>query len=303
MIKQQLDKFHILYKQNISLKDYTTLHIGGKADYIVFPKSVFEVQKCIEIFNKCYMPYTVLGRGSNVLALDEGYKGAIIILTDYFSRVERLNETCVKVESGMTLKQLCQFCLKHNLTGLEFACGIPGSIGGAIYMNAGAYGGEMKDIVESVTYLDEQNNIKILLKDDLMFGYRHSYFTEHQGIILEVIYQLDLGEQPVIHDKMNEFMERRYARQPMDAYSAGSTFKRPNGYYASALIKECGLQGLCIGDAEVSRKHAGFLINKGKATSHDFLQLINKVQERVYEQTGYMLEREVQILSHKEKTL
>lgn len=302
-MKHQLDKYHILYKQNISLKNYTTLHIGGNAEYIVFPQSVYEIKICIEIFNEYNYMYIVLGRGSNVLVLDEGYKGAVIILTDQFSHIEILNETYVKVESGMTLKALCQFCLKQNLTGLEFACGIPGTVGGAVYMNAGAYGGEMKDVVVSVTYLDNQNNIQTLSKNELMFGYRHSYFTENHGIILEVIYQLDRGEQSVIYEKMNSLMERRYARQPMEAYSAGSTFKRPDGHFASALIKQCGLQGLSVGDAQVSRKHAGFLINKGHATSHDFIQLISEVQKRVYEQTGYLLEREVQILNHKEKTL
>lgn len=295
MINIEFEKYQLEYKENVLLKDYTTLHIGGKANFIISPKKVKDIQICIELLNRFHIKYKVLGKGSNVLALDEGYNGAIILLTDNFSDIER-DGTYVKVQAGMTLGHLCQFCLENNLTGLEFACGIPGSVGGAIYMNAGAYNGEMKDVVSSVTYLNDKNEIKTLTRDELDFGYRQSYFSQHSGIILEAVYKLDIGNKDKIQEKMDELMERRYQRQPMNDYSAGSTFKRPNGNYASALIKECKLQGLTIGEAEVSQKHAGFLINKGNASSDDFLKLIEEVQKRVLEQTGYWLEKEVQIL-------
>lgn len=303
MIKNDLEKYQVKYQENAVLKEYTTLHIGGEADYIVFPNSISQIQICVTLFKKYQIPYTVLGKGSNVLVLDEGYRGGIILLDDNFSDIEMMDKTHVKVQAGMTLKGLCQFCLTHQLTGLEFACGIPGSVGGAVYMNAGAYGGEMKDVVESVIFLDEQNAIKCLSGEQLCFHYRQSYFSQNQSIILEVIYRLEIGNFQHIEKKMTELMNLRYQKQPMENYSAGSTFKRPKGHYASALIKYCQLQGFSIGDAEVSKKHAGFLINKANATSKDFLTLMHYVQKEVYEQTGYLLESEVQILNHQEKTL
>lgn len=299
-MNNELTKYDIEYKERVSLKDFTTLHIGGAADIIVFPKTIDEIKICISIARIHQVPFQVIGRGSNILALDKGYQGMIILLSDNFADIELLNCHQIKVQAGATLKALCDYAYQSSLTGLEFACGIPGTVGGAIYMNAGAYGGEMKDVVECVTYLDESLRLITLHRDRLKFAYRQSHFTQTQGIIVEVVYQLSEGEPHNIEQKMRDLMRKRYSKQPMEDYSAGSTFKRPDGHYASALIKQCGLQGLNIGDAEVSRKHAGFLINRGHATSDDFLKLVQTVQEEVLKQTGYQLTCEVQILETKD---
>lgn len=302
-MKEELEKYQIDYQTHVSLKDYTTLHIGGLTDIIVYPNSISQIKKCVLIAQQFNIPYEVIGKGSNILVKDEGYQGMIILLTDNFSQIELLNDNQMKVQSGATLKELNEFCLQNHLTGLEFSCGIPGTVGGAIYMNAGAYGGEMKDVVKEVTYLDEENSVQTLLINELNFSYRHSYFFDHQGIILEVIYQLSKGNPQKIQETMIDLMKRRYQKQPMNDYSAGSTFQRPKGHYASALIRQCGLQGVCIGDAQVSYKHTGFLINKGNASSHDFINLIKHVQKTVYVKTGYQLIPEVQILGNKEKDI
>ena len=294
MFIQELMQYHIQYKQNVSLKEYTTLHIGGPARIMIFPKTVQEIEQSLKLCQKYDMVYVVLGKGSNILASDEGYDGVVINLTR-FREMKRLDGQRICVQSGATLKNVCDFCLQQELTGLEFACGIPGTIGGAVYMNAGAYGGEMQDVVEKVVYLDDKG-VKTLSHDELEFSYRHSYFSQQKGIILEVICCLKTGDKELIKNDMNDLMKRRHEKQPMSNYSAGSTFKRPDGHYASALIRQCGLQGFHIGDAQVSLKHAGFLINCGHATSQDFLQLMKYVQKTVYEKTGYQLECEMKIL-------
>lgn len=284
--------------QNISLKDYTTLHIGGKASLLTLPISIEEIITVIHTCKQHHCPYYILGKGSNVLALDQGYDGMIIVLS-HFRQIEMLENEKLKISSGMTLKQISNYCIEHSLTGFEFACGIPGTIGGAVFMNAGAYGGEMKDIVVEVTYLDQNMGIQIISLDQLDFGYRKSFFSVNQGIVLEVVIQLEKGNKTDIQEKVDHLMALRRSKQPLDEYSAGSTFKRPKGHYASALIKDLGLQGLNVGDAEVSKKHAGFLINRGHATSQDFLNLIREVQQRVKTHTGYELECEIKIIDNK----
>lgn len=293
---EELNHLQISYKLNQSLKDYTTLHIGGNVSLIIEPKTKKEIEISLKKIKQYHIPFEVLGNGSNILALDQGYQGVILVLPTYFHQIDLVDKHIVKGQSGASLKDLCDFCLKEGLTGLEFACGIPGSIGGAIVMNAGAYGGEMKDVVKSVTYLDEDFHFITLNRNQLNFGYRHSYFSDHQGIIVEVEFELEEGNKEEIQTKMEELMARRYAKQPMDEYSAGSTFKRPKGHYASALIKEADLQGFHVNDASVSIKHAGFLINEGHATSQDFLLLIEKVKERVYQTSGVHLSCEIKIL-------
>ena len=294
MFIQELMQYQIQYKQNVFLKEYTTLHIGGRAHIMIFPKSVQEIEQCLKLCQKYDMIYVVLGKGSNILASDQGYHGVIINLT-MFCEMKRLDGQRICVQSGATLKNVCDFCLQQELTGLEFACGIPGTIGGAVYMNAGAYGGEMQDVVEKVVYLDDKG-VKTLSHSEMQFSYRHSYFSQQKGIILEVICCLKIGDKELMKKQMNDLMRRRHEKRPMSDYSAGSTFKRPNGHYASALIKQCGLQGFQIGGAQVSLKHAGFLINCGHATSQEFLQLIKYVQKTVYKQTGYQLECEIKML-------
>ncbi len=295
MILRTLKNYGIQVREEVSLKDYTTLHIGGNARLLSEPKSIEEIQRCIEVCRLYQFPYFVLGNGSNVLALDEGYEGLVIVLSAYFHHMEVTAHT-VCVQSGASLKALSAFCMRHSLTGMEFACGIPGSVGGAVFMNAGAYGGEMKDVVEFVIWLDQMGNIHRSDKEELALSYRHSVFMENQGIVLEVVLQLQEGNKEDIAYLMEELMEKRRSRQPLDSYSAGSTFKRPEGNYASALIQQAGLMGVMVNDAQVSEKHAGFLINKKEATSQDFLDLIQLVQKRVKADSGYELECEVQIM-------
>lgn len=286
----------ILCECHSALKHYTTLHIGGEALILAKPSNIKQIQDCIHVCKSYKIPFYVLGKGSNVLALDKGYQGMIIELSSYFHQMEFLQPSKIRVESGATLKSLCAFAQRNELHGLEFACGIPGSVGGAICMNAGAYGGEMKDVVEEVKILNKQGEIEIFTLDDLDLSYRHSYFSEHEGIVLEVIYALEKGNGKDIQTYMDELMKMRRDKQPLDAYSAGSTFKRPIGHYASALIRQADLQGFAIGDAAVSEKHTGFLINKGNATSDDFLLLIDKVKQRVKEHSGYDLRCEIKII-------
>ena len=294
-ILQILKNHGIQVREEVSLKNYTTLHIGGNAKLLSEPSNIEEVQTCIEICKSYQLPYFILGNGSNVLVLDEGYDGLVIVLSTHFHHMI-VNNNKVRVESGASLKALSAFCMRHSLTGMEFACGIPGSVGGAVYMNAGAYGGEMKDLVQSVIWLDQNGRIQKSNKEDLALAYRHSVFMDNKGIVLEVEIQMQEGNKEEILLLMEELMRKRRSRQPLDSYSAGSTFKRPQGNYASALIQDAGLKGVMVNDAQVSEKHAGFLINRNNATSRDFLDLIQLVQHRVKEHSGYELECEVQIM-------
>ncbi|MEG2909029.1 MAG: UDP-N-acetylmuramate dehydrogenase [Erysipelotrichaceae bacterium] len=285
----------INYKENETLKAYTTLHIGGSITCLVEPNNIEEIILCLSTCIEYDIPYYVLGHGSNVLGLDRGYDGLILVLPTHFNHVTRKGNL-LYVESGMSLKKLCDFACKQQMDGLAFACGIPGSVGGAIVMNAGAYDGEISNVVKQVTYLDESFNIKVLTNKELAFSYRHSYFSDHKGIVLEVVFECKQGETSVIQARMNELNSARRASQPLSDYSAGSTFKRPLGYYASALIKEANLAGFKVGDASVSSKHTGFLINQGNATSNDFLTLIKEVQKQVKIKSGYELECEIKII-------
>lgn len=283
----------IIYHTDRELKDYTTLHIGGKAAAIVEPNSIEKLCKVIKVIHEKELKFFILGNGSNVLFEDEGYDGIIVHITNALNKIELLDENQVRVQSGATNAELARFTQENSLTGYEFACGIPGTIGGAIYMNAGAYDGETKEVVRSVRYIDQAGKIKTIDHENLQFGYRHSYFTENFGLILDVTYQFEIGEETKIKTKIEELMSRRYEKQPMDKYSAGSTFKRPAGYYASKLIQDTGLRGYAVGDACVSSKHTGFLINDGKATSKQFQALIKDVQDKVNAKYGVMLECEI----------
>lgn len=296
-----IDKIYRLLQDNgidcqrhASLKKYTTLRIGGEANLLCEPKNIDEIIFSITICKNNQFPYYILGNGSNVLALEKGYPGMMIVLSN-FHNIHR-EGNLIHAQSGATLKQVCAFCCEESLTGLEFACGIPGSVGGAIFMNAGAYYGETKDVVKEVTYLDEDLQLKVLKNKELDFSYRHSWFTNHPGVIIEVTYSLEKGDQQKIQALMDDLMKRRREKQPLDTNNAGSTFKRPVNNYASALIQSAGLPGFSIGDASVSTKHAGFLINKGNATSDEFLQLIKEVQRRVKDTSGYDLECEIKII-------
>ena len=281
---------------NVSLADYTSLKIGGFAKYFVTIQSLQDVIDAIEIAQQFNIPYYVLGNGSNTLALDFGVNGIILYASQNFSNIRLVNETTIECEAGALLKDVCLFALTHSLEGMEYFYGIPASIGGAIYMNAGAYDGEIKNVIKNCTFITTYGEQHCFSVDQLDLSYRHSYFMGHKSFIVKATFQLKKGNQKDIESKMNDFLNRRKSKQPLEYPSAGSTFKRPKYQYASALIDECGLKGYRINDAMVSTKHAGFLINVGQATSSDFISLIEYIQSVVYLKKGIMLHPEVQIL-------
>lgn len=290
-----LEKLSIPYKTCEPLKKHTSFKIGGNAEYFITPKSINQCQDAINCCNNHSVKYKIIGKGSNLLVSDKGYDGAIIC-TSFLNDIKILDGNKIYCEAGVTLANLCLFALNNSLSGLEFAYGIPGNVGGAVYMNAGAYNGEMKYVVESCTFLDSNNNITTFENDKLDFSYRHSIFCKNNGCILSVILSLTVAPKDEIKSKMDDLISRRKEKQPLDFPSAGSTFKRPDGSYASLLVDQCGLKGFCIGDAQVSEKHAGFVINRGNATCQDVLELIQHIQNVVYDKTGYKLETEVEII-------
>lgn len=298
LMYQCLLEKNIIVERNIPLSSLTTLHIGGPTDLLVEVTCIEDISFTIALCHHFGVPFYILGRGSNVLALDEGFHGVILHIATHFSSITKLGDTLVKAQSGASLRDVSNFCIEQHLGGFEFACGIPGGVGGAIIMNAGAYDGEMKDIVNEVTFLNEKLQIVKLTNKELDFSYRHSYFNDHFGIVLEVVYELVPREQSVIIEKVEDLMRRRYAMQPMDKYSAGSTFQKPVGNHASKLIREAGLAGTRIGDASVSSKHTGFLINEKHASSQDFQALIEYVQEQVKQHSGYELECEIKFITN-----
>ena len=288
---ERLKNESIPYKENIRLRDYTTFQIGGRCPLAVSPETAAQMQTVTTWLLENDCPYFVLGKGSNILASDNGYDG-VLILTQSLRTIEK-NENTVRCGAGVSLSKLCAFAASHALGGLEFAWGIPGSVGGAVYMNAGAYGGEIVDVIKSATFLEEDGTIRTLPVEELDLSYRHSCFTGTKRIILEAEFSLHPDEMEAISARMDDYIGRRTSKQPLDKPSAGSTFKRPKGGYASALIEQCGLKGFTIGGAQVSEKHSGFLVNCGDATAADMEALIHHVQRVVKEQTGFSLECEV----------
>lgn len=283
-------------RKNEPLSKHTTFRIGGTADTYI---KVTTLSKLSAILKECRdsdINYMILGNGSNVLASDGGFRGVVIRLDGDFRRISLVDDTTIYCGAGATLASLCKFALNCGLTGLEFAWGIPGSVGGAVFMNAGAYGGEMKDVVYSVSHMDKEGNIGRTEKDALDFGYRTSVYRRNQCIITGVTLKMKSGAPDDIRAKMDDYLGRRTEKQPLEYPSAGSVFKRPEGAFAGALIEQCGLKGASHGGAQVSEKHAGFIINKGGATAHDVKSLIREVQTEVAEKTGYTLECELIIL-------
>lgn len=281
---------------NASMSKYTSFKTGGKADLLITPDSISSLREIICFCKENGISYFILGNGSNVLVRDSGFDGAVIRLGSAFSEITLRNENTIIAEAGASLKSICMFALRHSLTGLEFAYGIPGTLGGAVYMNAGAYGGEMKDVLYSVSHIDSEGNFGTFAKDELDLSYRHSVYSENGFTVTSAEIVLQKGNYDDIKAKMNELMSKRKEKQPIEFPSAGSTFKRPEGYFAGTLIEECGLKGKTIGGAEVSTKHAGFIINKNKATATDILDLIKFVQDTVFEKHGVHLEPEVKII-------
>lgn len=282
-------------KQQEPMSRHTTFRIGGPADFYLCPHSTKEVQEIVEICKEEKLPYFVLGNGSNLLVSDKGYRGVVIQLWKNFSDIT-VKDCCIQAKAGALLSKVAAEALEAGLTGMEFASGIPGTIGGAAFMNAGAYGGEMKDIIKSVKVLDTQGEVRVLPKEELKMGYRTSIVKEKGYTVLSVELELTRGNQEEIRNTMEDLKERRTSKQPLEMPSAGSTFKRPEGYFAGKLIMDSGLRGFSVGGAQVSEKHCGFVVNKGGATAMDVLTLIREVQRRVKEQFGVDLETEVRFL-------
>lgn len=277
------------------LRSHTSFRIGGDAALMVFPKSVEELSACVKILRELDFPPLILGAGTNVLAPDEGLDRVVICLKDTLCGIRREGGTGIVAEAGAVLAKVAVFARDLGLTGLEFAHGIPGTVGGAVYMNAGAYGGEMAQVTRRVTLMDRQGRIRTVACGGESFGYRTSQFEGTEEIIVSAELQLSPGDPEEIRKTMAELMEKRRASQPLDLPSAGSTFKRPVGGYAAALIDQASLKGLQVGGAQVSEKHAGFVVNVGGASARDVRELIRQVQRRVQEQSGITLEPEVRI--------
>lgn len=283
-------------EENAPMSKYTSFKTGGNADLFIIPASVDSLSQIIKKCNELNIKPFIMGNGSNLLVTDNGYKGVIIKIGSNLSSMKLLDENTIECESGVMMKALCNFALDNSLSGLEFAFGIPGNLGGAVYMNAGAYGGEMKDVLYSCTHIDNDGNIGTLTKDQLDLGYRRSAYTENGYTIISATLKLQKGDKTEIKEAMNDKLRRRKDKQPLEFPSAGSTFKRPEGYFAGALIEDCNLKGYTIGGAQVSEKHAGFVINRGGATSTDILNLIKHIQDTVFEKHGVKLETEVKII-------
>ena len=277
------------------LAKHTSFRIGGPAKRMAFPQNAEEIIILSGFLEEMGLRSVLLGNGTNVLCPDEGLDAVVIVTGDQMHSIVREGDG-VTADAGVSLARLAAFAWKEGLAGLEFAHGIPGSLGGGIVMNAGAYGGSLSDVLTSVIAL-WPDGVRTMEPKDLQLSYRHSVFTEHpEAVVLRAHVRLEKGDPSLIKAAMDELMEKRKASQPLEWPSAGSTFKRPPGHFAGALIEQCGLKGLRVGDAEISTKHAGFLINRGQATCEEVLRLIEQVRETVFNETGVMLEPEVKIL-------
>ena len=300
MNQKVIEKFwNLLGKDRVlvdePMKRHTTFRIGGPADFFLLPSTVDEVRGILEICREEELPYFILGNGSNLLVSDKGYRGVIIQLYRNFSNISvEGNEICAS--SGALLSQIAAAARNASLTGFEFAGGIPGTLGGAVFMNAGAYGGELKDVLKEAVVMTEQGEILTLPVEKLDMGYRTSRIKKAGYLVLEARLVLEQGDMDKIRDITKDLTEKRVSKQPLEYPSAGSTFKRPEGYFAGKLIMDAGLRGYQVGDAQVSEKHCGFVINKGNATAADVLTLIGNVREKVQEQFGVTLEPEVKFL-------
>lgn len=286
----------VMYDEPLS--EHTTFKVGGKCTAMVDVASVECLSKLAAAANQLEVRTVVLGKGSNVIFDDRGFKGVVLLMGSSVDQIYMADETTIYAQAGCSLVKLCRFALEHSLSGLEFSYGIPGTVGGAIYMNAGAYGGEIRDVIKSVTSVNKNGGIHMLAAEQLDMSYRHSCFTDNGEIITSGLFRLTPGNYDDIQDKMVELMGRRREKQPLEFPSAGSTFKRPEGQFAGKLIQDCGLRGYAVGGAQVSEKHCGFVINRGGATSGDILQVIRDVQKTVEEKTGFFLECEVRYIPY-----
>lgn len=293
---KNLPEMNLLFDE--PLMNYTFTKTGGPADVLVFPKTQEEVKEVVDYCRKNEISWIVLGNASNLIVQDGGIRGMVIMLTE-MNQI-RVEGTTVIAKAGAKLIDTTYAALEASLTGFEFACGIPGSIGGAIYMNAGAYGGEVKDVLAEVDVLLEDGTLKTLTNEEMAFSYRHSKVQEMNAIILEARFQLTAGDQEIVKRRMEELTELRQSKQPLEYPSCGSVFKRPVGHFTGQLIQQAGLQGLKWGGAQISEKHAGFIVNIDHATATDYIELIAHIQEVIKETFDVCLETEVRIIGEEQ---
>ncbi len=294
-IKLIIDKLpDIKSLKNEPLSTYTYTKTGGPADLLMFPKTTKEVQDIVNICRETNTPWLCLGNASNLIVRDGGIEGVVIMLEEM--NCTEVNKTSITAQSGAKLIDVSKLALKHHLTGLEFACGIPGSIGGAAYMNAGAYGGELVDVFKSAEIILEDGTIKTFYKEDMDFSYRYSILQKITGIVLSVTFDLHKGEHSQIAERMAELTHLRESKQPLEYPSCGSVFKRPEGHFTGKLIQDAGLQGYVLGGAQISTKHAGFIVNINQATATDYVSLIEYIQKTILDKFDVQLETEVRII-------
>ena len=297
VLQRNLDQLQpaCVLKYNEPMSRHTSFRIGGNAEVMACPKNAQDLAEILKISKEMGVKPAILGAGTNVLAPDAGMEGIVICLKDALDGMELVDDTRLKVMAGVTMTRAAVFAANHGLSGMEFAHGIPGTVGGGVYMNAGAYGGEIKDIAESVEIMDFDGNIHSLTKEDMGFSYRHSVLEESGHIVLSATFRLQKADTEAVKAKMKELQGKRTASQPLDLPSAGSAFKRPVGGYAAALIDQAGLKGYQVGGAAISTKHAGFAVNLGGATAEDVKSLLTQVSDIVFEKSGIRLEPEVRI--------
>ena len=293
------DLFQSIYSENeielnAKMSEHIYFKVGGPVDILLNPSSVKQIRSTLQICKENNIPFYIIGNGSNLLVKDGGIRGVVIKLCNLKEITTNGNE--IKAEAGALLKDVSAKAVENSLTGFEFACGIPGSVGGAVFMNAGAYDGEIKNVIKEAEVIDKDGNIMTLSKDDLELGYRTSSVMKKGYIVLSAVFSLRSGEESKVKERVNELTMKREEKQPLEYPSAGSTFKRPEGYFAGKLIQDAGLKGFSIGGAAVSEKHSGFVINKGGATAKDILDLIAHIQNEVKKQFGVDLHPEVRIL-------
>lgn len=288
----------ILEKEQISINEpmhrHTTFRVGGPADYYIRPRGE-QIPAVMKACREEGIPVQIIGKGSNLLVGDKGIRGLVLEIGQMMDQIS-IHGECIEAQAGVTLAKIAKAAFRAGLTGLEFAEGIPGTVGGAVVMNAGAYGGEIKNVLTHAEILDEDGKIKSLSVEELELSYRHSCFPKRKGVVLKAVFQLETGNSDEIKSSMEELRNRRMEKQPLEFPSAGSTFKRPEGYFAGKLIMDAGLTGYQIGGAEVSKKHCGFVINKGNATAKDILLLMEEVTKKVEEKFGVELIPEVKII-------
>ena len=293
-IESIAEKYGAELEKDVVLAPFTSFKIGGSCPAMLRANCAECVREAVTACKKENIPYRILGKGTNVLISDKGLACLIILIGSAFSEIS-VDGNIIVCDAGASLSAVCVRARDNSLSGLEFAYGIPGSVGGALYMNAGAYGGEMKDVVKSCTCVDENGEIIELMADELELSYRHSVFGRRGLVVLSVTLEIKKGDRNVISEQMNTLMEKRKTSQPLDYPSAGSTFKRPEGYFAAALIEQAGLKGFGFGDAQVSTKHSGFVVNKGNAVFDDVMRTVEGVKEKVFEHSGVKLECEMLI--------